>query len=133
MGVDVNELNLIDRINLYTKMPVEITELISLKKNESGLIESWELKLLMTLLKSQTLSLAYCKENESETDNSYADFNFATAENGSDDSDDDMSMTAQSPVQMMDSDEEMESDSPSPSEEGEESGEESDSKVKQFW
>ena len=126
MGVDVNELNLIDRINLYTKAGgnygIDFTE----EERE------WIDKVMGTervddVVKVTAALFAYCKENESETDNSYADFNFATAENGSDESDDDMSMTGESPVQMMDSDEEMESDSPSPSEEGEESGEESDS------
>ena len=126
MGVDVNELNLIDRINLYTKAGgnygIDFTE-----EEREWIDRVMGTETFDDVVKVTDALFAYCKENESETDNSYADFNFATAENGSDESDDDMSMTGESPVQMMDSDEEMESDSPSPSEEGEESGEESDS------
>ena len=107
MGVDVNELNLIDRINLYTKAGgsygIDFTE----EERE------WIDKVMGTetfddVVKVTDALFAYCKENESETDNSYADFNFAAAENGSDESEDDMSMTGESPAQMMDSDEEME-------------------------
>jgi len=124
MNADVNELNLIDRINLYTKAGgsygIDFTE----EERE------WVDKVMGTetfedVVRVTDALFAYCKENESETDNSYADFNFASAESDSDENEnDDMSMTGESPVDMLDLDEMTESDFPSPSKEGEEGNDE---------
>ena len=127
MGVDANELNLIDRINLYTKAGGNYGIDFSEEERE------WIDKVMGTetfddVVRVTDALFAYCQENESETDNSYSDFDFSSGESDSDEyEDDDMSMTGESPVEMMDSDEETESDMPSPSKEGEESEEESGS------
>ena len=73
MGVDVNDLGLIDRINLYTKAGTDYGIEFSDEERE------WVEKIMRTETFEDVVKLTdelyeYCKENESETDNSYGDF-----------------------------------------------------------
>ena len=73
MGVDVNDLGLIDRINLYTKAGTDYGIEFSDEERE------WVEKIMRTETFDDVVKLTdelyeYCKENESETDNSYGDF-----------------------------------------------------------
>ncbi|MDP7368721.1 MAG: hypothetical protein QGH83_15865 [Candidatus Pacebacteria bacterium] len=79
MGVDVNELNLIDRINLYTKAGGDYG--ITFSEEEREWIEKVERTETFEDVVNVTNALyEYCKENESETDNSYSDFSFGDGE-----------------------------------------------------
>ena len=73
MGVDPNDLGLIDRINLYTKAGtsygIEFTDEEKVWVNRVERTESWEE--VVTVCDEL---YEYCKENESETDNSYGEF-----------------------------------------------------------
>ena len=73
MGVDVNDLGLIDRINLYTKAGTDYG--IDFSEEE----QEWVEKVMRTETFEDVLEVTealyeYCKENESETDNSYDEF-----------------------------------------------------------
>ena len=73
MGVNANDLGLIDRINLYTKAGTDYGIEFSDEERE------WVEKIMRTETFEDVLKLTdelyeYCKENESETDNSYGDF-----------------------------------------------------------
>ena len=73
MGVDVNDLGLIDRINLYTKAGTDYG--IEFSEEE----KDWVEKVMRTETFEDVLEVTealyeYCKENESETDNSYDEF-----------------------------------------------------------
>ena len=79
MGVDVNELNLIDRINLYTKAGGDYG--ITFSEEEREWVEKIERTETFEDVINVTNALyEYCKENESETDNSYSDFSFGDGE-----------------------------------------------------
>jgi len=73
MGVDPNDLGLIDRINLYTKCGtsygIEFTDEEKVWVNRVERTESWE-----EVVKVCDELYDWCKENESETDNSYGEF-----------------------------------------------------------
>jgi len=73
MGVSPNDLGLIDRINLYTKAGtsygVEFTDEEKVWVNRVERTESWE-----DVVKVCDELYDWCKENESETDNSCGDF-----------------------------------------------------------
>ena len=73
MGVDPNDLGLIDRINLYTKAGtsygIEFSDEEKVWVNRVERTESWE-----EVVKVCDELYDWCKENESETDNSYGDF-----------------------------------------------------------
>ena len=73
MSMDVNDLGLIDRINLYTKAGTNYG--IEFSEEE----KDWVEKVMRTETFEDVLELTealyeYCKENESETDNSYDEF-----------------------------------------------------------
>ena len=73
MGMDVNDLGLIDRINLYTKAGTDYG--IEFSEEE----KDWVEKVMRTETFEDVLEVTealyeYCKENESETDNSYDEF-----------------------------------------------------------
>ena len=73
MGMDVNDLGLIDRINLYTKAGTDYGIEFSEEEKE------WVEKVMRTETFEDVLEVTealyeYCKENESETDNSYDEF-----------------------------------------------------------
>ena len=73
MGVIANDLGLIDRINLYTKAGTDYGIEFSDEERE------WVEKIMRTETFEDVLEVTeglyeYCKENESETDNSYGDF-----------------------------------------------------------
>ena len=73
MGIDVNDLGLIDRINLYTKAGTDYGIEFSDEERE------WVEKIMRTETFEDVVEVTnalyeYCKENESETDNSYSDF-----------------------------------------------------------
>ena len=73
MGLSPNDLGLIDRINLYTKAGTDYGIEFSDEERE------WVEKIMRTETFEDVLKLTdelyeYCKENESETDNSYGDF-----------------------------------------------------------
>ncbi len=73
MGVDPNDLGLIDRINLYTKAGtsygIEFTDEEKVWVNRIERTESWE-----EVVEVCDELYDWCKENESETDNSYGEF-----------------------------------------------------------
>ena len=73
MGVDPNDLGLIDRINLYTKAGtaygIEFSDEEKVWVNRVERTESWE-----DVVKVCDELYDWCKENESETDNSYGEF-----------------------------------------------------------
>ena len=73
MGVDPNDLGLIDRINLYTKAGtaygIEFSDEEKVWVNRVERTESWE-----DVVKVCDELYDWCKENESETDNSYDEF-----------------------------------------------------------
>ena len=73
MGTDPNDLGLIDRINLYTKAGtaygIEFSDEEKVWVNRVERTESWE-----EVVKVCDELYEYCKENESETDNSYDEF-----------------------------------------------------------
>ena len=73
MGIDPNDLGLIDRINLYTKAGtsygIEFTDEEKVWVNRVERTESWE-----EVVKVCDELYDWCKENESETDNSYGEF-----------------------------------------------------------
>ena len=76
MGVNPNDLGLIDRINLYTKAGTDYGIEFSDEERE------WVEKIMRTETFEDVVKLTdelyeYCKENESETDNSYGDFSDA--------------------------------------------------------
>ena len=73
MGMDVNDLGLIDRINLYTKAGTDYGIEFSEEEKE------WVEKVMRTETFEEVLEVTealfdWCKENESETDNSYDEF-----------------------------------------------------------
>ena len=73
MGVIPNDLGLIDRINLYTKAGTDYGIEFSEEEKE------WVEKVMRTETFEDVLEVTealyeYCKENESETDNSYDEF-----------------------------------------------------------
>ena len=73
MGMDVNDLGLIDRINLYTKAGTNYGIEFSEEERE------WVEKIMRTETFEDVVEVCdalydYCKENESETDNSYGNF-----------------------------------------------------------
>ena len=73
MSMDVNDLGLIDRINLYTKAGTNYG--IEFSEEE----KDWVEKVMRTETFEDVLEVTnalyeYCKENESETDNSYDEF-----------------------------------------------------------
>ena len=73
MGIDVNSLGLIDRINLYTKAGTSYGIEFSDEERE------WVEKIMRTETFEEVVEVTdalydYCKENESETDNSYGEF-----------------------------------------------------------
>ena len=73
MGMDVNDLGLIDRINLYTKAGTDYGIEFSEEEKE------WVEKVMRTETFEDVLEVTealydWCKENESETDNSYDEF-----------------------------------------------------------
>lgn len=73
MGMNPNDLGLIDRINLYTKAGTDYGVEFSDEEKE------WVEKVMRTetfedVLKVTNDLYEWCKENESETDNSYDDF-----------------------------------------------------------
>ena len=73
MGMDVSDLGLIDRINLYTKAGTDYGIEFSDEERE------WVEKIMRTETFEDVIEVCdalydYCKENESETDNSYGDF-----------------------------------------------------------
>jgi len=73
MGTDPNDLGLIDRINLYTKAGtaygIEFSDEEKVWVNRVERTESWE-----DVVKVCDELYDWCKENESETDNSYGEF-----------------------------------------------------------
>ena len=73
MGVDPNDLGLIDRINLYNKAGtaygIEFSDEEKVWVNRVERTESWE-----DVVKVCDELYDWCKENESETDNSYDEF-----------------------------------------------------------
>ena len=73
MSVDVNDLGLIDRINLYTKAgtqySIEFTDEEREWVEKVERTETWE-----DVVEVTDALYEWCKENESETDNSYGDF-----------------------------------------------------------
>ena len=73
MGGSPNDLGLIDRINLYTKAGtaygIEFSDEEKVWVNRVERTESWE-----EVVKVCDELYEYCKENESETDNSYDEF-----------------------------------------------------------
>ena len=73
MGLSPNDLGLIDRINLYTKAGTDYGIEFSDEERE------WVEKVMRTETFEDVLEVTnglfeWCKENESETDNSYSDF-----------------------------------------------------------
>jgi len=73
MGVDANDLGLIDRINLYTKAGTQYS--IEFNDEEREWVEKVERTETWEDVVEVTDALyEWCKENESETDNSYGDF-----------------------------------------------------------
>ena len=73
MGVDANDLGLIDRINLYTKAGTQYSIDFTDEERE------WVEKVMRTETWEDVVEVTdalyeWCKENESETDNSYGDF-----------------------------------------------------------
>ena len=73
MGVDANDLALIDRINLYTKAGTQYSIEFTDEERE------WVEKVMRTETWEDVVEVTdalyeWCKENESETDNSYGDF-----------------------------------------------------------
>ncbi len=73
MGVDPNDLGLIDRINLYTKAGtaygIEFSDEEKVWVDRVERTETWE-----DVVKVCNELYDWCKENESETDNSYGEF-----------------------------------------------------------
>ena len=73
MGVNANDLGLIDRINLYTKAgtqySIEFTDEEKEWVEKVERTETWE-----DVVEVTDALYEWCKENESETDNSYGDF-----------------------------------------------------------
>ena len=73
IGVDVNDLGLIDRINLYTKAGSDYGVEFSDEEREwvekVERTETWE-----DVVEVTDALYEWCKENESETDNSYDEF-----------------------------------------------------------
>ena len=73
MGVDPNDLGLIDRINLYTKAGtaygIEFSDEEKVWVERVERTETWE-----DVVKVCDELYDWCKENESETDNSYGEF-----------------------------------------------------------
>lgn len=73
MGVDPNDIGLIDRINLYTKAGtaygIEFSDEEKVWVNRVERTESWE-----EVVEVCDELYDWCKENESETDNSYGEF-----------------------------------------------------------
>ena len=85
MGVDPNDLGLIDRINLYTKAGtsygIEFTDEEKVWVNRIERTESWE-----EVVEVCDELYDWCKENESETDNSYGEFGEDSDEDDEEDS-----------------------------------------------
>ena len=91
MGVDPNELGLIDRINLYTKAGGDYG--VDFTDEEKEWVEKVErTETFEDVIEVTDALYKYCKENESETDNSHGDFGEMSDENYEDsDSDSDES------------------------------------------
>jgi len=87
MGVDPNDLGLIDRINLYTKAGtsygIEFSDEEKVWVNRVERTESWD-----EVVKVCDELYDWCKENESETDNSYGEFGEDSDEWNEDDEED---------------------------------------------
>ena len=88
MGVNANDLGLIDRINLYTKAgtqySIEFTDEEKEWVEKVERTETWE-----DVVEVTDALYEWCKENESETDNSYGDFDEDDLEDDSEDYEDD--------------------------------------------
>ena len=88
MGVNANDLGLIDRINLYTKAgtqySIEFTDEEKEWVEKVERTETWE-----DVVEVTDALYEWCKENESETDNSYGDFDEDDSEDDSEDYEDD--------------------------------------------
>ena len=88
MGVNANDLGLIDRINLYTKAgtqySIEFTDEEKEWVEKVERTETWE-----DVVEVTDALYEWCKENESETDNSYGDFNEDDLEDSEEEYEDD--------------------------------------------
>ena len=122
MGMDVNDLGLIDRINLYTKAGTNYGIEFSEEERE------WVEKIMRTETFEDVVEVCdalydYCKENESETDNSYGNFSDEFGE-GDDSEMDDLDISLPSGKGDGSEEEESEKDKPgTSSSEGEGEGE----------
>ncbi|MDP7365936.1 MAG: hypothetical protein QGH83_01545 [Candidatus Pacebacteria bacterium] len=127
MGMDVNDLGLIDRINLYTKAGTNYGIEFSEEERE------WVEKIMRTETFEDVVEVCdalydYCKENESETDNSYGNFSDEFGE-GDDFEMDDLDISLPSGKGDGSEEEESEKDKPgTSSSEGEGEGEGEDGK-----
>ena len=127
MGMDVNDLGLIDRINLYTKAGTNYGIEFSEEERE------WVEKIMRTETFEDVVEVCdalydYCKENESETDNSYGNFSDEFGE-GDDSEMDDLDISLPSGKGDGSEEEESEKDKPgTSSSEGEGEGEGEDGK-----
>ncbi len=127
MGMDVNDLGLIDRINLYTKAGTNYGIEFSEEERE------WVEKIMRTETFEDVVEVCdalydYCKENESETDNSYGNFSDEFGE-GDDSEMDDLDISLPSGKGDGSEEEESEKDRPgTSSSEGEGKGEGEDGK-----
>ena len=127
MGMDVNDLGLIDRINLYTKAGTNYGIEFSEEERE------WVEKIMRTETFEDVVEVCdalydYCKENESETDNSYGNFSDEFGE-GDDSEMDDLDISLPSGKGDGSEEEESEKDKPgTSSSEGEGKGEGEDGK-----
>ena len=127
MGMDVNDLGLIDRINLYTKAGTNYGIEFSEEERE------WVEKIMRTETFEDVVEVCdalydYCKENESETDNSYGNFSDEFGE-GDDFEMDDLDISLPSGKGDGSEEEESEKDRPgTSSSEGEGEGEGEDGK-----
>ena len=88
MGVNANDLGLIDRINLYTKAgtqySIEFTDEEKEWVEKVERTETWE-----NVVEVTDALYEWCKENESETDNSYGDFDEDDLEDSEEEYEDD--------------------------------------------
>ena len=111
MGVNANDLGLIDRINLYTKAgtqySIEFTDEEKEWVEKVERTETWE-----DVVEVTDALYEWCKENESETDNSYGDFDEDDLEDSEEEYEDDYEDESKEMSDIKDeSDEEGEEDS----------------------
>ena len=111
MGVNANDLGLIDRINLYTKAgtqySIEFTDEEKEWVEKVERTETWE-----DVVEVTDALYEWCKENESETDNSYGDFDEDDLEDSEEEYEDDYEDESKEMSDIKDeSDEENEEDS----------------------